>query len=121
MSHCPLCNKPIDSQAINCPYCNNPVKAFGHPGIPLYQADRDEFLCDRCIYHEDDTCNFPQRPYAKSCTLFHDRSTPLLPEITTPASQEGWSGIKYWLYRHRGLIAIALLILFSVLLVLNSQ
>ena len=118
MSNCPRCHQAIDSQAVNCPNCNNSLKAFGHPGMPLYQAKNEEFLCDRCIYDEDNTCNFPQRPYAKSCTLFHDRSVPLIEEITIPSSQPGILGIKNWCRRNRGLIAIVLLILVSVVLAL---
>jgi hypothetical protein len=118
MSNCPRCNQAIDSQAVNCPNCNNSLKAFGHPGIPLYQTKDEQFLCDRCIYEEDNSCNFPQRPYAKSCTLFHDRSVPLIEEIIIPPSRQGISGIKNWCWRNRGIIAIALLILVSVVLAL---
>jgi C4-type Zn-finger protein len=76
MIKCPRCEELVNGQVINCPYCGNELKAFGHPGIPLHQTTDKSFLCDRCIYHHDDTCNFPQRPYAKTCTLFHDRSIP---------------------------------------------
>lgn len=120
MPSCPQCKQPVDIQAINCPQCNNPLKAYGHPGIPLYQSEDNTSLCDRCTYHLDDTCNFPKRPHAKSCTLFNDVATPLIAEVATPASQLGWRGIKNWLYRYRGLIAIALLILVSIILVLRS-
>lgn len=121
MPSCSKCKQLVNSQAVNCPHCNNPLKAFGHPGINLYQSEDNKWLCDRCIYHQDDTCNFPQRPYAQSCTLFHDLSIPLVPKIAIPTSQKGWAGIKNWLYRYRGVVAIALLILFSVLLVLSSR
>ena len=119
MPICPKCKQPIDSQAVRCPSCNNLLKAFGHPGIPLYQSE-EGYLCDRCTYHFDDSCNFPKRPYAKTCTLFHDAAVPLVPETKVAKTQFGWRGVKNWLYRHRGLIAIALLILISVLLALNS-
>ena len=118
MPSCPKCNQPVDSQAVTCPHCNNPLKAFGHPGIPLYQSAGDSWLCDRCTYHLDDTCNFPQRPYAKSCTMFHDASKPLVTE-NTPTKRSGQMGIKNWLYRYRGIIAIALIILASIILALN--
>ncbi len=121
MPSCSKCKQPVDFQAVSCPHCNNPLKAFGHPGIPLYQSEDNTWLCDRCTYHLDDTCNFPQRPYAKSCTLFHDHSTPLIAEIDTPASRKGWAGIKNWLNRNQGLIAIAVLIVFSVLLAISSR
>ncbi|MEM7758976.1 MAG: zinc ribbon domain-containing protein [Cyanobacteria bacterium P01_A01_bin.40] len=121
MPSCPKCKQPVDPQIIICPQCNNPLKAFGHPGITLYQSEDNSSLCDRCTYHLDDTCNFPQRPYAKSCTLFHDADQPLVEEEVQPLSQLGWRGFKNWLYRYRGLIAIAGLIIFSVALALNSQ
>jgi hypothetical protein len=121
MPSCPQCQKPIDAQALSCPYCNNPLKAFGHPGMPLYQSSDGTSLCDRCTYHLDDTCNFPQRPHAKSCTLFHDASIPLVGTKDIPTSQLGWRGVKNKLYRYRGLIAIALLVLISVTVALSSS
>ena len=118
MPSCPKCNKPIDDRALNCPNCDNPLKAFGHPGIPLYQSTDGSSLCDRCTYHLDDTCNFPKRPHAKTCTLFHDASTPLVESVPRPASQLGSRGFKNWLYRYRGMIAIALLIIISIMIAL---
>ena len=115
MPSCPRCEKPVDSQAVICPHCKNTLKAFGHPGIPLHQSRDDSFLCDRCSYHLDDTCNFPKRPYAKSCTLFQDAATPLV-EVSNAG--RGKLRIKHWLYRYRGAIAIAFLILLSVALAL---
>lgn len=79
MSNCPRCHQLVDSQAIACPHCKYQLKAFGHPGIPLYRSTGEEYLCSSCLYHEDDTCNFPQRPLAKECTLYHNRSEPLVP------------------------------------------
>jgi len=109
----------VGDQAISCPHCDMPLKAFGHPGIPLYQSNDGVSLCDRCIYDQDDTCNFPNRPHALSCTLFHDYDKSLVPEQFIPRSQKGWSGFKYWLFRYRGLLAIILLIVMSILLALN--
>jgi Double zinc ribbon len=121
MSSCPRCQKPIDAQAISCPHCNLALKAFGHPGIPLHQSGDGMSLCDRCTYHVDDTCNFPQRPQAESCTLYHDATTPLVPPQDFPPRQLGWRGFKNWLYRYRGLIAIALLILISLMIAVGSS
>ena len=131
MPTCPKCKQPVDSQAIACPKCNNQLKAFGHPGMPLYQSEDDTSLCDRCTYDRDDSCNFPQRPHAKSCTLFHDATTPLVSEavvreitgrssarikfaLTPTKSTQGWTGIKNLLYRYRAIVAIALLVLVSI-------
>ena len=118
MPSCPKCQKPVDALALSCPHCDNPLKAFGHPGMPLYQSSDGTSLCDRCTYHLDDTCNFPKRPNAKTCTLFHEASTPLVGSADVPASQLGVRGIRNWLYRYRGMIAIALLIIISVVITL---
>lgn len=117
MPICPRCKQSVDVQAVVCPHCNNSLKAYGHPGITLYQSEDDTSLCDRCVYHLDDTCNFPKRPHAKSCTLFRDATIALDTE-EKPVSQLGWRGIKNWLYRYRGKIAIALLIIFSIAITL---
>lgn len=120
MSSCPRCKKTVENQAISCPYCDTPLKAFGHPGIPLYQSTDNSPLCDRCTYDQDDTCNFPQRPHAKSCTLFHDHEQPLVAETYILPSQRGWGSFKYWLLNYRGIIAISLIILVSIALALNA-
>lgn len=120
MPSCPKCKQPVDTQTVICPHCQNQLKAYGHPGIPLYQSEDNSSLCDRCTYHLDDTCNFPQRPDALSCTLFHDAATPLVPQPEIPASRLGWRGVQNWLYRYRGAIAIAILILISVVVALGS-
>ena len=118
MTSCPKCQTPVDDRALNCPNCDNPLKAFGHPGMPLYQSTDGTSLCDRCTYHLDDTCNFPQRPYAKTCTLFHDASEPLVEVVATPTSRLGWRGVRNWLYFYRGIIAIALLVVISIAIAL---
>ena len=80
MLECPNCHQAIEREAIACPYCGTELKAFGHHGIPLYRASTGEFLCTTCTYHQDDSCTFPQRPYAKTCTLYHDLAEPLFVE-----------------------------------------
>ncbi len=69
---CPRCHQPVNSQAVTCPYCGTQLKAYGHPGIPLHRANGVDYLCDSCTYHNDDSCNFPQRPYAQECTLYEN-------------------------------------------------
>ena len=116
MAKCPKCDRSIKPEALECPYCRNPLKAFGHPGIPVYQATEDSFLCDHCYYHHDDSCNYPQRPYAKSCTMFHDQEKPLVEEPVNSPSRGSISAIKFWLRRYRGLIILLILIIISILL-----
>jgi Double zinc ribbon len=115
--NCPKCDRIVDPQAIKCPYCNNPLKGFGHPGIPLYQAETGTYLCDRCYYHQDDSCNYPQRPYAKSCTMFHDLDTPLVAETPQKRSLGGIGGFKLWCSRNQGFLLIAGLFALSLILV----
>jgi hypothetical protein len=116
MTSCPRCHQPIDTQALQCPYCRTPLKAYGHPGIPLYQSIGQDFLCDRCIYHEDDSCNYPQRPYAKTCTLFHDKSKPLVEETKSFRDRPGLSisSLTTWCRRNQGLLLLIVLIIISV-------
>ncbi len=116
MPECPRCHQPVKDQAIACPYCQTPLKAYGHPGIPLYRATGEEYLCTRCLYHEDDTCNYPQRPFAKECTLFHDSAEPLVPADSRYLSG-GWStALRNWCQRNTIWLVLLGLIIVSVLL-----
>jgi hypothetical protein len=73
------------------------LKAHGHPGILLYRADADQYLCESCTYHLDDTCTFPQRPQAKDCTLYRDQAQATQAFIYRPARA---SSLKVWLSRN---------------------
>jgi hypothetical protein len=116
MPDCPRCHQPVDAQALACPHCKIPLKAFGHPGIPLYRSKPEEFLCPTCIYHEDDTCNYPQRPFAKECTLYHDRAEPLVPQTSHYSSGDGLQSLKNWCQRHLVWLALLGLIIISIAL-----
>ncbi|MBW4497362.1 MAG: zinc ribbon domain-containing protein [Oscillatoria princeps RMCB-10] len=121
MPECPKCHQPTDSLAIACPYCRTELKAYGHPGIPLYRSSSEEFLCDSCIYHEDGTCNFPQRPYAKTCTLYHNKSQPL---VELPASCYRPSLlqlVKAWCRRNPAVLILVGLGAISFLLALSRR
>ncbi len=115
MPDCPKCHQPVDSQALECPYCRTLLKAHGHPGMKLYRATDGEPLCTTCAYHEDDTCNFPKRPYAMDCTLYRDRTQP----ITVPTS--GYAPnvqLKIWLSRNLVWLILLGLVLLSLLIAL---
>lgn len=116
MPNCPRCHQAVDSQAIACPYCRTALKAYGHPGIPLFRAEGETYLCDTCLYHDDDTCNFPQRPYAKECTLYHDRLQPLVPVQRRPSTWQKFS----W-KRNEGWLILAGLLVVSLLIALSSR
>ncbi|HEY9623542.1 MAG TPA: zinc ribbon domain-containing protein [Crinalium sp.] len=119
MLECPRCHQPVGAQAIACPHCHTVLKAHGHPGIMLYRAKGDEYLCDTCTYHEDDTCNFPQRPYAKECTLYQDKTQPttVLKAYTLSRS----SLVKTWLRRNGGWLVLLGLIVVSIAMVLSGR
>ena len=121
MPNCPRCHQPVDSKAVSCPYCHIVLKAFGHQGIPLYRAKGETFLCDTCTYDKDDTCTFPQRPYAKSCTLYQDISQPLTSEFNSPRAQSfgGLRDFRAWCRRNGGLLLLVCLIVVSFLIALN--
>jgi C4-type Zn-finger protein len=120
MLTCPRCQQPVDSQAIACPYCKNPLKAFGHPGIPLYQATgQDEYLCQTCLYDDDDTCNFPQRPHARECTLYVNRSQQYsTPEVYRPSAS---SLAKSWVRQHSTWLMLAGLLIISLVIALSQR
>lgn len=115
MPTCPRCHQSVNAQAVSCPHCRLVLKAHGHPSIPIYRASDREYLCQTCTYDEDDTCNFPQRPYATECTLYCDRrvQTPLLQRSAAQTS------LNIWL-RHNGLWLVLLAIVLASLLIALS-
>lgn len=121
MSNCPRCQQIIDGDKVNCPYCGHEIKAFGHPGIPLYHAQEKNFLCPSCIYHEDSTCNFPQHPYAKTCTLYQhiNKLTEAEPERPVYPTYRWSRTIKNWCWRNRWLVILLIIIIVSVAMTLR--
>lgn len=124
MPNCPKCHQIVDAGAIACPHCREVLKAYGHPGIPLYRAGKGEFLCDRCLYDADDTCTFTKRPHAKECTLFSDRFKQN--ESVTQSNFGGlvWvQSLRLWCQRYQaGLVLLGLAtISFLVVLIKTSK
>lgn len=115
MPNCPHCHQSIDAQAVKCPYCRTPLKAYGHPGIPLHRASDKEYLCQTCTYHADDTCTFPQRPYARECTLYQDMSQSQL-DVDQRRDSSFISNVRTWVKRHQVLLILLGLLLVSFLL-----
>lgn len=117
MISCPHCHKRIEQNAIQCPYCQTTLKAFGHPGIPLYQASKNQYLCDQCTYHHDDTCTYPQRPYAKTCTLYHNYKEPLAGDIIPNYSKKKTGrSLKAWCQQNQGILLLLSLFTISIAL-----
>jgi hypothetical protein len=115
---CPHCHQLVNSQAVNCPHCRTTLKAFGHPGIPLHRATGKEYLCDSCTYHADDSCNFPQRPYAKECTLYQNIEDSKL-ELQQQREKTSFSAtVKNWIKRNSSLLLLVSLVLVCLLIAL---
>jgi hypothetical protein len=118
---CPRCHQPIDSQAIACPHCHSTLKAYGHPGIPLYQSQHNEYLCDNCLYHYDDSCNFSQRPYAQDCTLYQNIEEHNLEIEQQRRNNSLIARITLWLKRYQGLVLIMALLLICLFITVLNQ
>jgi hypothetical protein len=95
------------------------LKAFGHPGIPLYRATGEEFLCSTCTYHADDTCNFPQRPDARECTLYHPQGSKKL--LTLSYKLNLRHRLQGWLKHNAAWIVLVGLVVVSLLLALSNS
>ncbi len=113
MPTCPHCQGLVTVDAVKCPHCGTVLKAYGHPGMPLHQAG-EGYLCASCAYHADDSCTYPQRPYAKTCMLYHNLAWPseeLDPQACQPL---GWAGCRAWGRRHRGWLLLGGILLLSL-------
>lgn len=117
MPNCPRCHQPVKSQAVQCPHCQMALKAYGHPGIPLHLATGEAPLCDTCTYHEDDTCTFPKRPYARECTLYQDRA---VKDLYLKQQQKPNPSMKFWLQRHSFWLVLLALIVVSFIIALTQ-
>ncbi|OUL18755.1 hypothetical protein BV372_33955 [Nostoc sp. T09] len=118
---CPRCHQAVDGQAITCPYCRTTLKAYGHPGIPLHRATGDEYLCDSCTYHADDTCNFPQRPYAKDCTLYQNIAESKLQSQQQLTQRSFGLTVKSWIKRNQALLLLLGLVFICLLIALSTS
>lgn len=117
MPDCPRCHRIINSHAVSCNHCGTVLKAYGHQGITLHQAFGEKPLCESCSYHADDTCNFPQRPYAQECTLYNDLSQDRLgfDQIYNPR-RSALESLGLWCQRHPAWLGLIILVLVSFLL-----
>ncbi len=119
MPQCPQCQQPVDSQAVICPHCRTPLKAYGHPGITLHRSPSGTYLCDTCTYHADDSCNYPQRPYAQECTLYDDlEARQREVELWEQLQQKQQLDWRSWYRRHPGLVGVILLFVGSIVITL---
>lgn len=122
MPNCNRCNQSVSSQAITCPHCGTILKAYGHPGITLHQATGDTPLCESCIYHADDTCTFPQRPYAQECTLYNDANQPQINTEPIYAPRRSLAEkIKLWCQRNPVWLGLMILLAASFLITLMAK
>jgi hypothetical protein len=110
MLTCPYCQQAVEEQAITCPHCHCQLKAHGHPGILLHRAVGEDFLCQTCLYDADDTCTFPQRPYARDCTLYRNQDqVKAAQELQQSLYPRRYRRLQVWLVL-AGLVVLALLL-----------
>jgi hypothetical protein len=114
---CPRCHQPVETQAIACPHCRAPLKAHGHPGINLYRAEAGDYLCKTCIYDADDTCTYPQRPYAQECTLY--TTAEQLAASTATYTPSRMRRLSSWLQNNAALLVVGLIVLVSLAIALG--
>lgn len=113
MPACPRCEKSVSVAALKCPHCNLTLKAHGHPGMTLYRA-KGEPLCATCVYDADNSCTFPKRPEAMTCTLYQDvnaSQSSLQPAPYSPPPRPWWKENLVW-------IALGVLIVASIAIAL---
>ncbi|WP_460202616.1 hypothetical protein [Scytonema sp. NUACC21] len=118
---CPRCHQPVNSQAVKCPHCRAELKAYGHPGIPLHRATGEGYLCDTCTYHADDTCNFPQRPYATECILYQNIEERQLELQQQSQSSSFGVTIRNWMRRNQALLLLLALLFVCFLIALSTS
>lgn len=120
MRKCPKCNQQVKFEDVTCKYCHTELKAFGHPGIPLYRAEKGTSLCDTCTSDRDDTCNYPQRPHAKTCTMYQNYLEAENKDLDPPVYKTpgGVAGLKIWCQRNQGLVTLLTLVGISFAIVL---
>ncbi len=113
MPTCPQCQYSISATAVTCPNCGLELKAHGHPGIDLHRSQGDTYLCESCSYHQDDSCTFPQRPLANTCTLYQNVQTVQQRPMTAAEIYT----IPWW-RKYSGWLALAAVLLISIVLVI---
>lgn len=110
MPTCPRCQQAVAANIITCSHCGLELKAHGHPGIDLHRAQGATYLCDSCTYHHDDSCTFPQRPQANTCTLYQDMA-----QAPRLSAAEIYT-IPWW-RKYSGWIALGVILFISIALV----
>jgi hypothetical protein len=120
MPNCTRCQRPVKTDALVCPHCQAPLKAFGHPGIPLHRAAAGTSLCATCTYHADNSCDYPQRPNARECTMYRDKNQPIpAPGVRSARQPRHQTFTAPWWRANQVWIALSVLVLLCVLLTLR--
>jgi len=118
MPVCPRCDRTILDTDIKCPHCQLQLKAHGHPGMSLNRTKDNRILCTTCTYDVDDSCNFPKRPHATSCTLYQDieqrASAP-----TNTATKQPIYAVPWWRKINQLWLALGILIAISMFIALS--
>jgi hypothetical protein len=117
MPICPRCENQVKTTDLACGRCGLQLKAHGHPSIELHQTTSGEVLCKTCAYEADDTCTFPQRPYATTCTLYQSITAEAEREKGEVRSPSHASALRIFWQRYR--VWLILLAIFGISLLLT--
>ncbi|MEM9117594.1 MAG: hypothetical protein AAGD09_06895 [Cyanobacteria bacterium P01_F01_bin.56] len=118
MPLCPRCEHQVKPTDLVCNRCHLQLKAHGHPSIELHQTMTGEVLCQTCAYDADDTCTFPQRPRARTCTLYQSITAEAERErgqVRSPAAAPASLSVVWQRYR----VWIILLAIFGISLLIT--
>ncbi|KAF3885818.1 MULTISPECIES: zinc ribbon domain-containing protein [Nostocales] len=118
---CPRCHQPVNSQSVTCPHCRVELKAYGHPGIPLHRATGGQYLCDTCTYNTDDSCTYPQRPYAQECILYQNINERQLELEQQKQSNSFGTTVQNWVRRNQAFLLLLALLFICFLIVLSRS
>ncbi len=119
MPRCPRCDHWVKPTDLVCGTCQLTLKAHGHPSIELHRAAHGTALCVDCLYHADDSCTFPQRPHAQTCTLYQPTNSTPQPGNQPERSRANPAPLTHLWQRHK--IWVILLGIFALSLLLTLR
>jgi len=84
--------------------------------MSLNRTKGNQILCATCTYDADDSCNFPKRPNATSCTLYQDM-TQANNAINT--SKKPLYPVPWWQQINQIWLALGILVSISIIIAIS--
>ncbi len=89
--------------------------------MTLHRAKGDEYLCNTCTYHIDDSCTYPKRPYAKDCTLYQNFEESQAQKYQQHQKSDLNNSLQNWIRHNQTLVLFAALFLVCVLITISTS